>query len=257
MAWGVIWNNGAPLDWMKFYIANRMQATVVNGFKSSTVKLFCGVPQGWVLRLLLFVLYTKDVITIIKRHGLLNHCYVDDIQIYFYWKNRKKLTHLTQGLQPALMNCVWMKFNRLKLNVDKIVHLDNQLAAMVNVYATKRCYYMRLSSASLTTSTPYLQLLICRHAVLWHSTAAVGSKCWYAPIWWHVEIRQCLTCSTWCPALAASQRMRKFEDRTTHVQDSQWTGSIVFTEYACFCVDESGVTTKQVCRLRRLGDTLC
>ena len=64
---------GAPLNWMRFYITNREQSVNVCSAKSAKVRLNCGVLQGSVLGPLLFVLYTKDVINIIKRHGLINH----------------------------------------------------------------------------------------------------------------------------------------------------------------------------------------
>ena len=38
--------NGAPLNWMKSYIANQVLVIVVNSSKSSMVRLSCGVPQG-------------------------------------------------------------------------------------------------------------------------------------------------------------------------------------------------------------------
>ena len=77
---------GSMLDWIRSYLENRVQNVVMNQACSSTHHLTCEVPQGSVLEPLLFVMYTKDVTTIIQRHGLLNHCYADDTQIYFYCK---------------------------------------------------------------------------------------------------------------------------------------------------------------------------
>ena len=64
---------GAPLAWLTSYISNRTQTVVYNHSISQTATLSCGVPQGSVQGPLLFVLYTNDVTSIIKRHGLDNH----------------------------------------------------------------------------------------------------------------------------------------------------------------------------------------
>ena len=71
-----------PLNWMKSYVVGRTQTVIVNRSKSSMVKLSCGIPQGSVFGSL-FILYTKDISAIIRRHGLWNHCYADDTQVSF------------------------------------------------------------------------------------------------------------------------------------------------------------------------------
>ena len=50
------------------------------------LELNCGVPQGSVLGLLLYVLYTSPVADIIKRHNLTYHLYTDDTQLYVLFK---------------------------------------------------------------------------------------------------------------------------------------------------------------------------
>ena len=66
-------------------------------------------------------MYTKPVGDIIRRHGLVHHCYADDTQIYTVLKptNQNWADAITR-----LENCVtevkaWMGHNLLKLNDDK------------------------------------------------------------------------------------------------------------------------------------------
>ena len=92
---------------------------VYNHSRSQTATLSCGVPQGSVLGPLLFVLYTKDVTSIIKRHGLDNHCYAGDMQLHFSCKPEDVITLATAFTACTDELTAWIRSNKLKLNCDK------------------------------------------------------------------------------------------------------------------------------------------
>ena len=52
---------GVLLDWFKSYLSGRKQFVCFNGESSDCKEILCGVPQGSVLRPLLFLLYINDL----------------------------------------------------------------------------------------------------------------------------------------------------------------------------------------------------
>jgi len=67
------------------YLSDRTQRVSSAGSTSPSSNLCCGVPQGLMLGPILFLLYTSDLMSIVKRHQLLPHAYADDVhfvQIY-------------------------------------------------------------------------------------------------------------------------------------------------------------------------------
>ena len=73
---------GNALDWFRFYLTGRIQRVVIDDSVSVDQELDFGVPQGSVLGLRIYCVYTKPVSDIIQRHELSHHSYADDTQLY-------------------------------------------------------------------------------------------------------------------------------------------------------------------------------
>ena len=58
--------------------------------KSSIRQLLRGVPQGFVLGPLLYVLYTAPIADIIKSYDLHYHLYADDSQVYVFFPSQSQ-----------------------------------------------------------------------------------------------------------------------------------------------------------------------
>ena len=111
--------SGTPLAWIQSYLKDRSQIINVNGSKSASFPLTCGVPQGSVLGPLLFTLYTTPLSKIIERNLVSHHLYSDDTQIYTTFNTLDSDMAIRK-----LQNCLnqvqsWMNTNKLKLNPDK------------------------------------------------------------------------------------------------------------------------------------------
>jgi len=78
-----------------------------------------GVPQGSVLRPILFLLYVADLLKLIKRHRLSPHAYADDTHIYGFCQPSD--VNALADRVSACFNEVssWMRANRLQVNPSK------------------------------------------------------------------------------------------------------------------------------------------
>ena len=73
--------SGVALSWFESYLSDRMQSVMVDGLMSTPIPLVFGVPQGSVLGLVLFTLYSQPLSDVIACHICDYHKYADDTEI--------------------------------------------------------------------------------------------------------------------------------------------------------------------------------
>ena len=106
------------LNWFSSYLSQRQQSVLINGVKSKTVPLSCGVPQGSVLGHILFTIYLLPLGDIIRKHGLKFHMYADDCQLYtsFSMSTNEAVSSMQMTIDDIR---AWYAATMLKLNDDK------------------------------------------------------------------------------------------------------------------------------------------
>ena len=105
----------SALKWIKSYLTNRKQFVSLNGVKSKTENISCGVPQGSILGPLLFIIYINDMHQAVTCSTV--HHFADDTNILFSDKNPKSIAKILNKELAHIFE--WLCANRLSLNVTK------------------------------------------------------------------------------------------------------------------------------------------
>ena len=102
-------------DWFKSYLNNRTQKCFVNCSLSDSQPLTCGIPQGTILRLLLFILYINDLPNyLINSHPRI---YADDTRLTFASND---VAYVEENINDDLTKItVFSSANKITLNKSK------------------------------------------------------------------------------------------------------------------------------------------
>ena len=73
--------SNSSICWFKAYLTDRTQSIYINDVKSDPKPTLYGVPQGSILRPLLFIMYINDLRSVVKYCKV--HLYADDTLLYF------------------------------------------------------------------------------------------------------------------------------------------------------------------------------
>ena len=127
--------SGNVLNWFKSYLSNRSFSVYIGKHRSKKCFLTIGVPQGSILGPILFILYTKELIAIARKHGFQIHLYADDTQLYIEFN---PLSQDISSIEQQIVECLaeikdWMTANKLKLNPNKTEVL---IASSVNRFSS-------------------------------------------------------------------------------------------------------------------------
>ena len=107
------------LRWFSSYLTNRTQTVTVNNCSTALVTISCRVPQGSVLGLVLFILYTAPLSHVIDSHSVLLHCFAGDTQLQ---KSAppQQVDELIQSMQQCVHDIKsWTTQGKLKLKDNK------------------------------------------------------------------------------------------------------------------------------------------
>ena len=103
------------LKWFSSYLSNRKQFIQAGDIKTSYEDIICGVPQGSILRPLLFIIYVNDLSDVSKI--LEPIMFSDDTNLFFTHKYIKELLQTVNSELDKVFQ--WFNANKLSLNKDK------------------------------------------------------------------------------------------------------------------------------------------
>ena len=108
-----LWCERLSLDWLKSYLTNRHQKSLIKGILSDSLTVSYGVLQGPILGPLL--IYINDLNNAII-HSMVHH-FADDTKIIFSQKSLNKVNKCINDDLSLLVQ--WLRANRISVNTSK------------------------------------------------------------------------------------------------------------------------------------------
>ena len=106
---------GIANNWFKTFLTNKQHFTSIEENSSDEITNTHGVPQGSVLRPLLFLIYINDLHKAIKNSDVYH--YADDTNLLLTHKSSKKINKLIN--QDLTTLCKWLRASKISLNAAK------------------------------------------------------------------------------------------------------------------------------------------
>jgi len=140
---------GSVLGWFTSYLSGRSQYVRTSATSSTPSAVLYGVPQGSVLGPILFVLYSADVLQLVRDHNLIPHAFADDTQTIL----GTCCPSDSEAMQNLVSDCLddvssWMSANRLQLNHRKTEALWCSIERCDSVRVTSIRARLQLCSVS-------------------------------------------------------------------------------------------------------------
>lgn len=117
---------GGARDWIVSYLNDRQQAVTLSPFTSSFRTVRQGVPQGSAISPILFNLYLRPLIALIKSFDISVINYADDTQLVFSFEGYDAIS--VEQFHSCMAKTVeWMRDNSLQFNGSKteVLHCSN------------------------------------------------------------------------------------------------------------------------------------
>lgn len=143
-------------NWFQSYLDHRKQFCSVNGQRSMTSEVTCGIPQGSCLGPLLFIIYLNDFEKCLKFSQA--SIYADDTNVTIASDDVEKL--VLEAQQELLNLSEWMRINKLSPNPAKTEYMIIGHSRKVNALNISNALTLNGSDIKRVTKTKSLGVTV-------------------------------------------------------------------------------------------------